>query len=49
MVTVSLYDEPTVTKDGGKLQSKIAIREEDNAQAARSYSTASSMSSVVRS
>ena len=35
-------------EDFGKRQPKIAVGEEDNAQAARWYTTACSMSAVVR-
>lgn len=47
MVGVTLYVKAGVAKDGGELESKIAVGKEDNGQAARSYSTACSTSAVV--
>lgn len=48
MVNVALYCEATVAEDLGELLPEISIREE-NAQAARSYTTACSTSSGRRS
>jgi hypothetical protein len=41
---VSFYLESSVTQDCRKLQSKVTVRKEDNAQAARSYTAARSTS-----
>lgn len=49
MIDVPLYLEASGSKNMGKLQSKISVREEDNAQAARSYTAACSMSPFVNS
>lgn len=49
MVGVSFYEKSGVAKDGWELQAEIAVSEEDNTQAARSYSTASSISAVLSS
>ena len=49
MVRVSLYAETGTEQNAGKLETKISIGEEDNAQATRSYRTACSISAVPRS
>ena len=45
MVMMLLYKNPCLSKDGTESPTEISIREVDWAQAARSYSTASSISS----
>ena len=49
MIGVSFYVKSGVAKDGWELQAEIAVSEEDNTQAARSYSTASSISAALSS
>jgi hypothetical protein len=49
VVGVSFYVKAGVAKDGWELQAEIAVSEEDNTQAARSYSTASSISTALSS
>jgi hypothetical protein len=49
VIGVPLYAKSGVSKDGWKLQTEIAIREEDNTQATRSYRMASSISARLRS
>ena len=44
VIGVSLYAKSGVTEDGGELQAKVTIGEEDNTQATCSYRMASSIS-----
>jgi hypothetical protein len=46
---MSLDGQSRSTQDGWKLMAEIPIGKEDNVQAARSYSTACSISLTVRS
>jgi hypothetical protein len=47
MIGMALDGEPAGSQDLRELIAEVAVREEDNGQAARSYSTASSIASVV--
>ena len=49
VVRVSLYGETRIAQNARKLETKISVGEEDNAQATRSYRTACSISAVPRS
>ncbi len=49
VVGVTFDIQARVSEDAGELQTQVAIREEDDTQAARPYTTARSTSSVVRS
>lgn len=49
VVPVSLYREASVAQNGGKLKAEIAVGEEDNFQATRSYTTACSISAGLSS
>lgn len=49
LVGMSLDGQSRSTQDGWKLMAEIPIGKEDNVQAARSYSTACSISLTVRS
>jgi len=49
VISVLLYREASIAQDAGELQAKIAVGEEDNVQATRSYRTARSISAGLRS
>ena len=49
VIGVPLYEKSGVAEDGGKLPAEIAIGEEDNTQATRSYRMASPISVRLRS
>ena len=48
-INVPFYGKSRFAQDSGELQAKVAVGEEDSIQAARSYRTASSISSTVKS
>lgn len=48
VVGVTFDTQARISEDAWELQTQVAIREEDNTQAARSYTTARSTSSGVR-